>query len=81
MRVTVRYFSAHREMAGVADEMLEVPDDTTVGDLLARLVAIHPRLVELLSDTVVSVNRGVGAPDVALADGDDVALFPPISGG
>lgn len=81
MRVTVRYFAAHRDSAGVAEEQMEVPDGTTVGDLLDRLVAIHPRLGELLADTVVSVNRGVGAHDIVLADGDDVALFPPISGG
>ena len=81
MKVTVRYFAAHKEMAGVAEETVELRRDATVADLMDRLVALHPRLEGLRRDTVVSVNRGVGGDDVVLEDGDDVALFPPISGG
>ena len=81
MKVTVRYFAAHKEMAGVTEETVELPQGATVADLMDRLVALHPRLDELRRDTIVSVNRGVGGEDVVLEDADDVALFPPISGG
>lgn len=81
MKVKVRYFAAHKEMAGVAEEMVELWRGATVADLVDRLVAIHPRLDELRKDTIVSVNRGVGSDEIVLEDGDDVALLPPISGG
>ena len=41
----------------------------------------HPDLVGLQRDTVISVNKGIGTSGIHLKEGDDVALFPPISGG
>ncbi len=81
MDVRVRYFGVHRELAGASEETLVVPEGTTVATLVDRVMALHPDLEELRRDTVVSVNRGMGTPDIVLEDGDDVALFPPISGG
>jgi molybdopterin converting factor small subunit len=48
---------------------------------MEELFRLHPPLRELHRDTVVSVNRGMGTDGIVLRDGDDVALFPPISGG
>ena len=81
MEVTVRYFAAHKELAGAAEETVAVPEGTTVAQLMEELFRLHPPLRELQRDTVVSVNRGVGTDDIVLRDGDDVALFPPIGGG
>lgn len=81
MEVTVRYFATHREVAGMAREEVSVPPGITVGQLLDEVVRSHPALETLLRDTVVSVNRGVGTVDTVLEPGDDVALFPPITGG
>ena len=81
MEVRVRYFAAHKEVAGLSEETVEVPDGTTVGELVGHLVELHPDLEGLRRDTVVSVNRGVGSEGTVLKDGDDVALFPPIQGG
>ena len=79
--VRVRYFAAHKELAGVPEETVTVPDGTTVAGLLQVLVRLHPELEGILRDTMVSVNRGVGSADIVLDEGDDVALFPPIQGG
>jgi molybdopterin converting factor subunit 1 len=81
VEVQVRYFAAHREVAGLSEETLEVPEGTTVDELVDRLVERHPDLEALRGDTVVSVNRGVGSKGTVLREGDDVALFPPIQGG
>jgi molybdopterin converting factor subunit 1 len=81
LEVTVRYFAAHKEIVGAAEERVTVPDGTTVAALMEELFRLHPLLRELHRDTVVSVNRGVGTDDIMLREGDDVALFPPISGG
>lgn len=81
MEVRVRYFAAHKELAGLAEERVTVPDGTTVGELLEVVMVSHPELEGLRRDTVVSVNRGVGSSGTVLEDGDDVALLPPIAGG
>ncbi|UCC94020.1 MAG: MoaD/ThiS family protein [Thermoplasmata archaeon] len=81
MEVRVRYFAAHKELAGVSEETVEVPEGTTVDGLLQVLMGLHPGLEGIRRDTMVSVNRGVGSADIVLDDGDDVALFPPIQGG
>ena len=79
--MTVRYFAAHREVAGVSEEAVTLPGGTTVALLLDELVRLHAGLSGLMRDTMVSVNRGVGTGDIVLQEGDDVALFPPIAGG
>ena len=81
MEVRVRYFAAHKELAGVPEETVIVPEGTTVEELVQVLTELHPPLEGLGRDTMVSVNRGVGPGDMVLSDGDDVALFPPIQGG
>jgi len=81
VEVQVRYFAAHKELAGVSEETVVVPEATTVAGLLDALISLHPGLIEIRKDTMVSVNRGVGSDDVVLEEGDDVALFPPIQGG
>jgi molybdopterin synthase catalytic subunit len=81
LEIVVRYFAAHRELAGVTEERLSIPEGTTVAQLVDRIIGLHPNLEGLRRDTVVSVNRGVGTSDIVLREGDDVALFPPIQGG
>ena len=61
--------------------MVTVPDGTTVDGLLETLMSLHPELIPIRRDTMVSVNRGVGSGGIVLEEGDDVALFPPIQGG
>jgi molybdopterin synthase catalytic subunit len=81
LEVRVRYFAAHKELSGVSEETVHVPDGSTVNDLVEILLSMHPDLADIRRDTMVSVNRGVGSGGLALKDGDDVALFPPIQGG
>ena len=81
MRVRVRYFSAHRDAAGVDEEDVDAPDGATVAELLSVLEDRHPRLRELRDDTVVSVNKGMGRLAAVLREGDEVTLIPPVAGG
>ena len=78
MRVRLRFFAALREQAGARAERT-VPAGTTVGVLWRELVAERPTL------GVVRVRFAVNETYVAashrLADGDEVAFFPPVSGG
>lgn len=81
MHIRVLYFATLRDRSGVREEAIELPEPATVGDLRARLAQDRPRLAEALESAVVAVNRLFATADTALHHGDDVAIFPPVSGG
>jgi len=66
---------------GVGEVESDLNEGATVGDLLKALHAEYPKLADLTSRTVISVNQEFVTPDNLLSDGDEVAIFPPVSGG
>jgi molybdopterin converting factor subunit 1 len=84
MKITVRYFALLRERAGRDSEELSWDDaEPTVGRLRGHLADRAPALAAILrgGTLLVAVNREYAAADRALKDGDEVALFPPVTGG
>lgn len=84
MRVTVKYFARLKEIYGQAQEDVEVGDgDPTLGDLLEKLAAGNSELGEFLKGrpVLLAVNGEYADAENKLAEGDEVALFPPVSGG
>jgi molybdopterin synthase catalytic subunit len=81
MRVTVRLFGAVREAVGEKELSVELADGATVSELrrlLARRHAVFDAFGERLA---ASINLEVAPAGTALADGDEVAFLPPVSGG
>ena len=85
MKVKVLFFASLREQLGVSSEMVELPGDSaTVGALRAQLAgrgdAWRTALVDgkLLRTAVNQDMAGLAAP---LKSGDEVAFFPPVTGG
>ncbi len=76
MHVTVRLFAGLRERAGGSRRELELPDGATVADVWG---ALH--LGEEPGGLLYAVNRSYTEPGRALAEGDEVGLIPPVSGG
>ena len=74
MRVTVRLFAGLRELAGCSS--LELEKVATVADVWPQL-----GLGEEPAGLLYAVNREYASVDRPLADGDEVALIPPVSGG
>jgi molybdopterin synthase catalytic subunit len=74
VHVSIRLFAGLRERAGTA--RLEVDGVERVGDVWAKL-----GLGDEPAGLLYAVNRAYASPDDALADGDEVALIPPVSGG
>lgn len=83
MRITVLYFAAVRDLVGVAEEALELPDDVrTVADLARHLPSRHPALEGRLGIVRFAQNEEmVDDLATALGDGDVIALIPPVAGG
>ncbi|MEO5679640.1 MAG: MoaD/ThiS family protein [Acidimicrobiales bacterium] len=75
----VRYFAQAREAAGTAADVVE---GTTVGEVLAAAVARHgQRLAAVLGTAAVWVDGEPAGPADPVADGAEVAVLPPVSGG
>ncbi len=84
MKITVRYFAQLRELMGRDSEVVALDDAApTVERLRCHLADRDPAGAALLGGgtLLVAVNREYATPDTGLRDGDEVALFPPVSGG
>jgi molybdopterin converting factor small subunit len=81
MRVQVLFFGILKDVAGRASDGVELPDGSTVADLLRHYEALIPRLHELLPSVALSVNQHYAGPGTVLGANDEVALLPPVSGG
>lgn len=81
MRVRVLFFATLRERFGARERQLDLEDGATVDDLRADLARQKPEAETALSAAVASVNREFSPPGTSLHEGDEVAFFPPVSGG
>jgi len=78
MRVHLRYFAALRERLGTGEERA-LRAGTTVGALWESIVREQPAIQRL--HVRFAVNERYVEPSHELAEGDEVAFFPPVSGG
>lgn len=81
MKIRVRCFAAVREIVGVGELVVDLPEGSTLIQLISRLRCQFPRLEMLTGSLLFSVNREYASTDKRLAAGDEVALIPPVSGG
>lgn len=81
MQVTVRLFGSLREATGAKELAVSVADGARVADLFALLAAEHPAFSRLGERLRAAVNQDVVDFARVLADGDEVAFLPPVSGG
>jgi molybdopterin synthase sulfur carrier subunit len=87
MRIQVRYFASVREQLG-AGEQVTLADagnaPRTVGALREWLVAqspVHAAALDQTKGLRMAFNQTLCSPEQALADGAEVAFFPPVTGG
>jgi len=81
VKVTVLYFASLRGKTGVKQESLNLEAETTVARLLNLLAERRPEIAPHMQTVLVSINQEFAYPEDELSEGDDVALFPPVSGG
>ena len=81
----IHYFASVRETVGRDGEQIELPGDVaTVADLVRHLRAVDAGFERMFGEqeqVIVAVNQAVAGDETAVADGDEVAFFPPMSGG
>jgi molybdopterin converting factor subunit 1 len=77
----VRFFAVLRERAGRGEIAWEAAPGETVGTLWARLCVAFPGLVPAGERVAFAVNREYVDSAHPLADNDEIAVIPPVSGG
>lgn len=79
--MTVKLFASLREAVGSAQLQLELSEGATLESAFARLAEEHAGLAARRKSLAAAVNRRYAPFDTALADGDEIAFIPPVSGG
>lgn len=81
MQIRVRLFATLRQLAGWAQQTLDLPEGATVADALGELERHYPQLTVTTRTIYVAVNQEYAKNTQLLHAGDELALFPPVSGG
>lgn len=81
IQVTVKFFGSYREEVGEEEVHVRLGQGETVADLLDTLRSRLPRWAAYEHDPMVARNLEYVGGEEVLSDGDEVALFPPVSGG
>ncbi|MFQ5421189.1 MAG: molybdenum cofactor biosynthesis protein MoaE [Anaerolineae bacterium] len=81
MELEIRLFATLKDRTGKPRIRITLPEPATVQQLLVAIAAAYPALAESLPTTLVSVNQAFASPETAVTPQDEIALFPPVSGG
>ncbi|MFN8547571.1 MAG: MoaD/ThiS family protein [Candidatus Eisenbacteria bacterium] len=81
MRVTVLLFSQMRIQAERDAVELELPEGAHLERALSAFYARHPELRSFAPSCLVAVGLEYAPADLALKDGDEISIIPPVSGG
>ncbi len=80
----LKYFARYREALGLSEENLEVEQTCLVTDVIKLLADRNGKWKEIFSQNgklLVAVNHELVSIQYSLQDGDELAFYPPVSGG
>ena len=81
MLVKVLFFGMLRDLVGHSEQELELPENACLGSVLTHYTEHFPQLLKMSDSILLAHNQQFATRDSTLADGDEVAMMPPVSGG
>ena len=79
--IHVLFFGVLKDIVGQAEDRLHLADGSTLAQVFAHYATAAPRLEQMRASIVMAVERQFADADHVVADGDEVAFLPPVSGG
>ncbi len=77
MTIIVKFFASLREQVGLTEVQIELTELKTVGEVWAQVCDNAPLPIHIL----MAVNKEYSNQETRVQDGDEVAFFPPVTGG
>lgn len=82
MKIKILYFAAVRDLVGIAEENLELPEDVnSITQLSDHLERLHSELTDRLKNVRFARNEEFAKMSDTISEGDAIALIPPVAGG
>lgn len=82
MILQVKLFATLKEKAQTNSLVLELnQEQVTVAEMIEQINTQKPMLAASLKSVLVAVNKEFAFPEQLIGTGDEIALFPPVSGG
>lgn len=81
MKATVHFFAVLREISGVDQVELDLPDNCTVSGLRRVLRHKFPQLQQGLETAIIAIDHTLSEGSTLIEPGMDISIFPPIAGG
>ena len=78
MNVSVKYFASLRELMGESSVFIDIDKESSVDDVW-RLVTKHKKIE--IDNIMATVNMEYVKSSYVIRDGDEIAFFPPVTGG
>ena len=81
VRIRVLFFGLVRDVVGLREDSLEIAEGGQLRQVFEHYASRFPKLREMSGSIVLALNQQFSSPAAPLAEGDEVALLPPVSGG
>jgi MoaE-MoaD fusion protein len=81
VRIRVLFFGVLRDIVGLREDSIEVPDGGRLDSVFEHYAARFPKVREMSKSLVLALNQRFSEPGAPLSEGDEVAFLPPVSGG
>ncbi len=81
MAIRVLFFATVAELTGRREMEFESAGQPDAGSVFNHIIRQFPSLESRRDSIIIAVNSEFARPDTPVRDGDEIALFPPVSGG
>ena len=81
IRIRVLFFGRLKEIAGRAEDAVELAEGAPIESVFAQYAGRYPELSRYRCSLVASRNQEFAAWTAPLQEGDEVGFLPPVSGG